>query len=186
MTLPVLGLDDMQNSTGEGKEQTIAAAMALGVAFQMTNILRDVGEDARRGRIYLPLQDLRRFGITEEEILKAAGGQTDGPTDRWSIGPSPDLSFDDRWRAFMRFQIERCKKYYEQAETGAIGVAEVNRLGVMAPLYTYQGILEVIKRNGYDNFSRRAYVDFSEKVGLMGKAWLQCEHLKRARPGPFQ
>merc|ERR1719356_1456676 len=142
MTLPVLGFDGMQNFTLELQEETIKAAMSLGLAFQLTNILRDVGEDARRGRIYVPLEDLRRFGISEEEVLEAANAEG-------------LLYHEDRWRDFMEFQFARCQKYYEEAEEGIVGLSEVNRLGVMAALYVYGAIQDAVRQNDYDNFSRR-------------------------------
>jgi len=166
MTLPVLGFDGMQNFTQELQEQTIAAAMQLGVAFQLTNILRDVGEDARRGRIYVPMEDLRRFGISEEEVLEAA--------------EKPGLLYhEDRWRDFMEFQFARCERAYEVAESGIVGLSEVNRLGVMAALKVYGAIMDAVRTNKYDNFSRRAYVDLGEKMLLMGKAWWKVQELQR-------
>jgi len=165
MTLPVLGFDGLQNFTEKMLEETIAAAMSLGVAFQLTNILRDVGEDARRGRIYVPLEDLQRFGITEEEVLQAS--QSTGL-----------LYHEDRWRDFMEFQMKRCEKFYEEAEEGIVGLCESNRLGVMAALFVYRAILNVIRKNKYDNLSKRAYVPFSDKMFLMGKVWLRCRELE--------
>jgi len=166
MTLPVLGFDGMQNFTQELQEQTIAAAMSLGLAFQLTNILRDVGEDARRGRIYVPLEDLRRFDISEEEVLAAAN--TEGL-----------LYTEQKWKDFMEFQFERCERFYDVAKNGIIGLSEVNRLGVMAALFVYGAILEAVRRNNYDNFSKRAYVDLSEKMVLMGQAWWRVQELQR-------
>eukprot|EP00931_Biecheleriopsis_adriatica_P087797 TRINITY_DN62214_c0_g1_i1.p1 TRINITY_DN62214_c0_g1~~TRINITY_DN62214_c0_g1_i1.p1 ORF type:complete len:1225 (+),score=292.33 TRINITY_DN62214_c0_g1_i1:108-3677(+) len=165
MTLPVLGFDRLQNFTEEMQEETIAAAMSLGVAFQLTNILRDIGEDARRGRIYVPLEDLDRFGITEEEILKAS--VTEGM-----------LYKEQKYKDFMEFQMARCELEYEKAKAGIVGLSEVNRLGVMAALYVYGDILTRIRDNAYDNLSRRAYVPFNDKMLLMGKAWLKCQELK--------
>lgn len=165
MTLPVLGFDGLQNFTEELQEETIASAMSLGVAFQLTNILRDVGEDARRGRIYLPQEDFERFGITEEEVIEAANTQG-------------KLFNETRWVDFMEFQFERCNRYYDEAEGGIVGLSEVNRLGVMAALYVYQGILERIRENKYDNFSRRAYVPLTEKVWHMGRAWWRVRELQ--------
>mmetsp|Transcript_65446 Transcript_65446/g.151898 ORF Transcript_65446/g.151898 Transcript_65446/m.151898 type:complete len:1103 (+) Transcript_65446:2-3310(+) len=164
MTLPVLGFDGLQNFTEELQEQTIAAAMALGVAFQLTNILRDVGEDARRGRIYVPVEDLERFNITEEEVIEASHHKG-------------RLFHEARWRDFMEFQFDRCERFYQDAQGGIVGLSEVNRLGVMAALYVYRAILERIRENSYDNFSRRAYVPFIQKLWLMGEAWLKCRQL---------
>jgi len=166
MTLPVLGFDSLQNFTEEKQEETIAAAMSLGVALQITNILRDIGEDARRGRIYVPLEDLHRFNITEEEILEAS--QTVGM-----------LHTEQKYRDFMEFEMARCEREYEKAQEGIVGLSEVNRLGVMAALYVYGDILSRIRENNYDNLSRRAYVPFTDKMLLMGKAWLKCQDLKQ-------
>jgi len=165
MTLPVLGFDGLQNFTEKMQEETIAAAMSLGVAFQLTNILRDIGEDARRGRIYVPLEDLRRFRITEEEVLQAS--KSEGL-----------LYHEQKWKDFMEFQMKRCEKFYEEAEEGIVGLCESNRLGVMAALFVYGAILNVIRENKYDNLSKRAYVPFNDKVVLMGKAWLRCRDLQ--------
>src|SRR5690606_19045222 len=76
-------------------ERALAYAEAAGVALQLTNILRDVGEDARRDRIYLPLDELRRFGYSEEDLL---GGVA-----------------NDSFRALMEFQAERARGFYESA-----------------------------------------------------------------------
>ncbi|CAJ1422296.1 unnamed protein product [Effrenium voratum] len=165
MTLPVLGFDPMQNFTEELQEQTIAAAMSLGVAFQLTNILRDIGEDAQRGRIYVPIEDLNRFGITEDEVLEACN--TPGL-----------LVHEQRWKDFMEFEMARCEEEYQKAREGIVGLSEINRLGVMAALYVYGDILTRIRKNKYDNLRRRAYVPFVDKVVLMGKAWLKCQELK--------
>jgi len=164
MTLPVLGFDGLQNFSDDRKEETIAAAMNLGVALQLTNILRDVGEDARRDRIYLPMEDLEKYGISEEEILTASTSNT-------------GLHKEDKWRSFMDFQIERCRGFYDDAKKGIVGLSEINRLGVMAAAEVYGGILDVVLRNNYDNLSRRAYVGFDEKILLMGKAWWQVKEL---------
>merc|ERR1712060_807107 len=131
MTLPVLGFDGMQNFTQELQEQTISAAMSLGMAFQLTNILRDVGEDARRGRIYVPLEDLERFGISEGEVLEAASSEDSDDEN--------SLFREQRWADFMEFQMARCERFYEEAERGIGGLSEMNRLGVMSALRIYSG-----------------------------------------------
>ena len=80
---------------GQTQPQTTAYAHALGQALQLTNIIRDVGEDARRGRIYLPMSELKQFGVTAKEIL--------------------DSQYSDRFTALMRFQAERAHGLYDQA-----------------------------------------------------------------------
>lgn len=164
MSLPILGLDARHNGSKELHGQTIAAALSLGVALQLTNILRDIGEDARRNRIYVPHEDLHRFNITEEELLEASHRQ--------------DLFHQDaRWRDFMEYEIARCEHFYMQAERGIVGLAEKSRLGVMAARYIYGEILEAVRRNGYDTFNRRAYVPLHEKVILLAKAWWYVQEL---------
>jgi len=161
MTLPILGFDPSQNHSDDLKDATIDAALCLGLALQLTNILRDVGEDARRNRIYVPLEDLRMFGIDEEEVFQASEGKL-------------QLWKDERWKQFMEFQMARCNGYYEKAKGGIIGLSESNRLGVMAALNVYGGILDKVRRNGYNNFTQRAYVSLEEKLWMMAKSWFAC------------
>jgi phytoene synthase len=80
---------------GQTQAQTTAYAHTLGQALQLTNIIRDVGEDARRGRIYLPINELKQFGVTAQEIL--------------------DGTYSERFTALMRFQAQRAQGLYDQA-----------------------------------------------------------------------
>jgi phytoene synthase len=80
---------------GQTQEQTTDYAHKLGLAFQLTNIIRDVGEDAMRGRIYLPVNELQQFDVKAHEILKR--------------------TYSDRFVALMRFQAERAHRYYDEA-----------------------------------------------------------------------
>jgi phytoene synthase len=118
--------------------------IALGRAMQMTNILRDVGEDARMGRIYVPAEDLRRFGCDEAAILAGV--------------------VDERFVALMRFEIERVRALYREAEPGIALLAPESRYTVRLALALYRGILDRIERNGYDVFRRRAYVPLGVKL----------------------
>lgn len=113
-------------------------ALALGIALQLTNILRDVGEDARRGRIYLPREDLVRFGVTEEQILSGV--------------------LDDNYVRLMQFQIARARDYFDKSEDGIVKLAASARMPVRASLDLYRKILERLEQNGFDNFRKRAYV----------------------------
>lgn len=135
------------------QDNTISKAVDLGIANQLTNILRDVGEDARRGRIYLPLEDLAAFDYTEADLFKGV--------------------IDDRWHAFMKFQIRRARQYFAQAEAG-IGTLEKDaRWPVWSALILYRQILDVIEQNHYDVFSRRAYVPSRRKLMSLPLAWLK-------------
>jgi len=124
--------------------QAAAYGVALGRAMQLTNILRDVGEDARMGRVYLPAEDLVRFGCAEAAIT---AGTVDG-----------------RFRALMRFQIQRVRALYAEAEPGIAMLAPESRYTVRLALSLYRGILARIEDNGYDVFARRAYVPLRAKL----------------------
>eukprot|EP00850_Spirogloea_muscicola_P013996 SM000098S25076 [mRNA] locus=s98:6611:8845:- [translate_table: standard] len=141
MSIPVMGI--APDSTLP-RERTYAAAMALGIANQLTNILRDVGEDARRNRIYLPQDELAEYGLSNEDIQN-------GKVTR-------------KWKAFMRFQIDRARHYFKEAEKGVPELDEHSRWPVWASLLLYRQILDAIERNDYDNFSRRAYVGKWKKL----------------------
>jgi phytoene synthase len=131
--------------------------IALGIAMQLTNILRDVGEDVQRGRIYLPLEDLELFNYKETDLLNGV--------------------IDDRWRAFMRFQIQRARNYYTQAERGIRYLSRDSRLPVWTSLMLYRGILDAIERNSYDVFNQRAFVPKFDKLISLPIAWLRAQAL---------
>lgn len=120
--------------------------ITLGHAMQLTNILRDVGEDARLGRIYLPIEDLRRFGYSEDQLLQ---GVVDG-----------------NFIALMRFQIARVRELYRAAAPGIALLAPESRYTVRLALALYGRILERIEANGYDVFTRRAYVPLRTKLAV--------------------
>jgi len=141
------------------------AAHQCGVAFQMTNILRDVGEDAARGRIYLPREDLERFGVTAEAI-------------RTGI-------VDDAWRALMQFQADRVEAYYRKARelTSHLEPDGVRIYGAMTEIY-YRLFLEIRRRDG-DVFASRV------RLSIWRKLWILGSHLlpgsgRRAAGGPLE
>ena len=119
-------------------------AIKLGVALQLTNILRDVGEDAARGRVYLPQEDLERFQLSDADILA-------GRVDR-------------RFRALMRFEIARADRLYEEAWPGIALLHRDGWLAVGAAAEIYRGILAKIALNDYDVFSRRAVLPLAGKL----------------------
>jgi phytoene synthase len=116
----------------------------LGIANQLTNILRDVGEDRGRGRIYLPQDDLARFGYSEAELLAGV--------------------LNDNWRDLMRFQVERARAWFNRSEAGVRWLAPDARWPVWASLRLYRGILDVIEQHNYDVFNKRAYVPRAGKL----------------------
>jgi phytoene synthase len=128
-------------------------ARDLGMAFQLTNIIRDVGEDARRGRVYLPTGELERFGVPVGDILNAR--------------PS------ENFRRLMEFQIERAESYYAQA-LGQLPDADrkTQRPGlVMAAIY--HTLLEEIKRNGCLVLDRRISLTPLRKLWLAWRTWIR-------------
>ncbi len=130
-------------------------AIALGLANQLTNILRDVGEDAQRGRIYLPLEDLKSFNYSEKELLNGV--------------------INERWCKLMDFQIQRARKYYQSAEKGISSLNPDCRWPVWSALMLYQGILDVIEKNQYDVFNKRAFVPSKNKMLYLPIAWLRSQ-----------
>lgn len=148
MTVPVMGISpDSRANT----ETVYKGALALGLANQLTNILRDVGEDARRGRIYLPMDELEMAGLSEDDIF--------------------DGRVTDRWRCFMRDQITRARAFFRQAEEGASELNQESRWPVWASLLLYRQILDEIEANGYNNFTKRAYVPKAKKIVALPKAY---------------
>jgi phytoene synthase len=129
---------------GFQSQDAVPYAIKLGVALQMTNILRDVGEDLRGGRVYLPQAELRQYGIRREDL--AAGRVT------------------PRWRDFMRFQIDRTRRLYAEAWPGIRLLHADGQMAIAAAADLYRGILTAIERNDYDVFTRRASLGAWEKI----------------------
>jgi len=142
MSMHIIGFSD---------PEIIPYAIRLGIALQLTNILRDVGEDWRRQRLYLPREELRTFRLTEDDI---AMGRVDG-----------------RWRDFMRFQIVRVRRLYAEALPGVMGLNPDGRLAIAAAAELYRGILEDIEAHDYDVFRRRAHLSFGAMLARLPRIW---------------
>lgn len=153
----VVGLLAMQ-IVGHGEGAT-PYAVKLGVALQLTNILRDIGEDARRGRIYLPEEDLWRFGVSEGDLIAGR--------------------IDRRFIALMRYQIRRTNRLYEEAWPGIALLHADSQLAIGAAAEVYRAILGAIEANGYDVFTRRASVPLHRKIQI---AW-QVRRRLAGHPG---
>ena len=130
------------------ESRALEHAKTLGTAMQLTNILRDVGEDQRRGRVYLPEEDLRRFGVSDAGL--AAG------------------RIDASFRALMQFEIDRARRLYDEGLalipllTSARG-----RAAFEFAVEAYSGILGKIRASGYDVFNHRAHLTLAEKLALI-------------------
>ncbi|CAN6206595.1 unnamed protein product [Urochloa humidicola] len=141
MSVPVMGIAPESKAT---TESVYSAALALGIANQLTNILRDVGEDARRGRVYLPQDELAQAGLSDEDIFSGV--------------------VTNRWRKFMKQQIQRARMFFEEAERGVTELSQASRWPVWASLLLYRQILDEIEANDYNNFTKRAYVGKGKKL----------------------
>ena len=138
---------------GYTDRQTLKYAHDLGIALQLTNIIRDVGEDARRNRIYLPLDELQQFGVTSEDILHAR--ETEG------------------FQKLMAFQIERARHYYQQALDHLPAVdRKAQRTGlIMAAIY--RATLDEVVASGCHVLKERVSLTPTYKLWLALKAWLK-------------
>ena len=132
--------------------RTLDYAKNLGTAFQLTNIIRDVGEDARKNRIYLPMEDLQRFHVTAADILNARRGEA--------------------FVALMRFQVERAQSYYDKA-LAALPATDrrAQRPGlIMAAIY--RALLVEIEREGFQVLQQRTSLTPLRKLWLAWKTWV--------------
>ncbi len=142
---------------GYTSQEAVRYAVKLGVALQMTNILRDVGEDWQNGRLYLPQDEMVEFDIDEKDI--AAGQVT------------------PRWRKFMRFQIGRVRRLYEEAWPGIALLDKSGRFSIAAAAGLYEAILTDIERHDYAVFGRRASVSALGKLSRLPGIWLRMQTL---------
>jgi 15-cis-phytoene synthase len=148
----VQGGDDVRHTA-------LRYARTLGLAMQLTNILRDVGEDARRGRCYLPVQDLAAAGLTPADVL--AGHLQ---------------ARDPRWQRFMRGQVMRARALYDAAAPGISLLSLDAQRCAWACAIGYSGILGAIERIGMDSLSQRARLNHKSRAGVLWRVW-------RIRPG---
>ncbi len=136
---------------GYQDRQTLKYAHDLGLAFQLTNIIRDVGEDARRGRVYLPLDELKRFNVPLTDIL--------------------DAKYSDQFRQLMEFQIARAEQIYDQAMAHLpAGDRKAQRAGLMMAAI-YRDLLKEIKADGCLVLDRRTSLTPLRKLWLALGVW---------------
>ena len=142
----------MVHVLAEPAPELLGPARDLGTAMQLTNILRDIDEDWHRDRVYLPADELAKFGLTEDDIAQRR--------------------LTEPFRALMRFQIGRARAYYDQAETGIrLLPRDGSRRTVRLMSTIYGAILGEIERHDYDVFSARRRVALAQKVGLAAWHW---------------
>jgi phytoene synthase len=138
---------------GYSDRETLKYAHDLGIAFQLTNIIRDVGEDARRKRIYLPMDEMQQFGVTAADILNAKETEA--------------------FRKLMAFQIARARRYYQQAfDHLPAADRKAQRAGlIMAEIY--QAVLNEVEHSGCHVLKERVSLTPTYKLWLAIKAWLK-------------
>jgi 15-cis-phytoene synthase len=149
---------------GYKSQEAFIYAIRLGVALQLTNILRDIGEDFRSGRIYLPQEELTAFELTEEDIANG--------------------NVDSRWREFMRFQIDRNRKLYADALPGVALLDPDGRFAIEAAGELYRAILNEIEKHDYNVFQYRASVSKWGKLALLPGVWWRANHPKESGNEP--
>ena len=155
----VIGLQ-MVPVLGALSDAAYEPAQDLGLAFQLANFVRDVGEDLDRGRLYLPLEDLDRFGLTRADLERRV--------------------VDDRVRALLAFEVARVRRLAEAARPGIAMLEPSSRPCIEAALVLYCGIADEVERSGYEVFGRRARVPVRRRLAVAGPAWVRA---RRTRAG---
>jgi len=137
---------------GYRDRQTLKYAHDLGMAFQLTNIIRDVGEDARRGRIYIPIDELQRFNVPAADLLNAR--------------------YSDNFVALMRFQAERAEKYYAQAFAQLPAVDRKSQRPGLIMAAIYRTLLDEIRAENFQVLHQRIALTPVRKLWLAAKTWI--------------
>jgi len=156
VSMHIIGAADGSN---QFSSDTTHSAIELGIALQLTNILRDIGEDLTRGRIYLPLEDLDAFGYPEPMLC--------------------DRQINDPFRALMQFQIARTDTLYEQHLPALAQLQPDGQMAVGAASLLYRGILGKIAENDFDVFNRRAHLSGWEKLLRLPGIYLKVRQFSR-------
>ncbi len=137
---------------GVSERATLKYANRLGLAFQLTNIVRDVGEDARRDRIYLPLDELARFGVDPDDLRRAR--------------------MSDGFRALMTFQYQRAVRTYDEALALLPPVDRPAQRPGLIMAAIYRALLEEIRRDGFQVLDRRTALTPLRKLWLAWRTWV--------------
>ena len=148
--------------TGD-REEACRLAEACGIGFQLTNILRDLREDAARGRVYLPEEDLARFGYSRQQLCAGLAG--------------------DAYEHLVRFEAERARQYYRQAAPLLEMISRDSRPALWAMMALYSGILRRMEALGFPMLERRVEVSARAKLEILARAWWM--RLNHGGRGPF-
>ncbi len=139
-----------------GAQEARPYAVDLGVALQLTNIIRDIKEDFARGRIYIPQEELQSFGVTTQDIARQ--------------------NLSENFKALLQFQIQRARLYYTRCLDGLSLIKnKSSRLLILAIKQMYAAILETIEKNDYDIFSRRVQVSNLKKIAIISGLFFRAK-----------
>lgn len=155
----VIGLE-MVPILGALSDDAYESAKKLGIAFQLANFIRDVGEDLDRGRIYLPLDELAAHGVTEEMLYKRV--------------LTPEII------QALKFQIARVRQLQAEAAPGIDLLHATSRPCIRAASELYCGIVDEVEAIGYDIFNKRAKTSTARRIRVAGKAYIQALSARRA------
>ncbi len=153
LSTPIIGL-----AKGADFETAKPYAVKLGIALQLTNILRDVGEDAENGRVYLPQEDLALFGLTRADILHKV--------------------YDQRFIALMQFEIHRARQLFMEALPGIAMLSRKARASVGVAALLYRAILDEIEAIHYQTHLKRAFVSGKKKLAYLPRFLWQSFTIK--------
>jgi phytoene synthase len=142
------------NIFGHAEPSTLGYARDLGIAFQLTNIIRDVGEDAMRGRIYLPQDELKRFGVQPSQLLKRESSEA--------------------FRSLLAHQVERARQWYERALTQLPAADRRAQRAGLAMAAIYRTLLDEIERDGYAVLDRRIALTPLRKLWIAWKTAMRA------------
>lgn len=142
---------------GYADKVALEYAEAMGIAMQLTNILRDVKEDAAMNRIYLPQEDLRRFNVAEEQIFRG--------------------EVSESFVELMKFQIERARDFYAKGEKGIALLERDSRFTVLLASRIYSRILDEIEKQNYNVFTKRAHTSRKQKLSAIPRIWWQAKKI---------
>ena len=150
--LRIFGFNEAVEAAEDAKQKAEKLAELCGVAFQLTNILRDIREDAERGRVYIPLEDLCRFKYTEDDLKNCV--------------------VNENFLALMRFETERARFYYGEARKLLPLVNPASRPSLWVMMEVYSRLLNRIEKSGFDVFQRRVRLGRGEKIAIVLRAVL--------------
>jgi phytoene synthase len=162
MMLPILGSDD--------PEAAREPARQLGIAFQLTNFIRDVAEDLGRGRTYLPDEDLTKFGVTRDDLAEAAARRVATP----------------KIKDLIEYEVSRAHTHYLAAAPGVPLLAPASQACIRTAYALYRGILDEVAAQDYDVFVRRAVVPGRRRAAVAARALLTRPGTPVAVPGPVK